>query len=77
MSYPHAGRWAKGRIAAGVWRPALYFSVSHWNEIMSSLKDAGIARSEVRIWTAHYTGKEHRCDERQLPRGSYHRSSPL
>src|SRR3954451_24449457 len=28
MSYPHAGRWAKGRLAAGVWRPVLYFSAS-------------------------------------------------
>jgi hypothetical protein len=61
MSYQHAGRWAKGRIAAGVWRPALYFSVSNWKKIMSSLKDAGIPRSDVRIWTAHYSGKEHRC----------------
>jgi peptidoglycan hydrolase-like protein with peptidoglycan-binding domain len=61
MSYDHAGRWAKGRISAGVWRPVLYFSASHWREIMSSLADAGIARQEVRIWTAHYTGTEHLC----------------
>lgn len=61
MSYAHAGRWAKGRLAAGVWRPVLYFSVSHWREIMNSLQGAGIARSDVRIWTAHYTGKEHLC----------------
>jgi hypothetical protein len=64
MSYDHAGRWAKGRIAAGVWRPVIYFSTSHWGEIMSSLQGAGIARSDVRIWTAHYTGKEHLCSSR-------------
>ena len=61
MSYPHAGRWASGRLAAGVWRPVIYFSVSHWNEIMGSLAKFGVDRSEVRIWTAHYTGREHRC----------------
>jgi hypothetical protein len=64
MSYDHAGRWAKGRIGAGVWRPVLYFSVSHWKQIMSSLEEAGIARSDVRIWTAHYNGKEHLCSSR-------------
>src|SRR3954447_21717089 len=61
MSYAHAGRWAKARLAAGVWRPVLYFSVSHWQEVMRSLADFGVPRSDVRIWTAHYTGKEHRC----------------
>jgi hypothetical protein len=61
MSYGHAGRWASGRIAAGVFRPVLYFSVSHWREVMSSLQDVGVARSDVRIWTAHYNGKEHLC----------------
>lgn len=60
---PHtrAGAWAKERLAAGVHRPILYFSSSHWGEIMSSLKAAGVSRKDVRIWTAHYTGKEHIC----------------
>lgn len=61
MQYEHAGPWAKERIAAGVCRPVVYFSASNWGEVMRSLEEAGVARSEVRIWTAHYTGKEHRC----------------
>jgi hypothetical protein len=56
-----AGSWAKGRIAAGVHRPVIYFSASHWQEVMQSLKDAGLGRKDVRIWTAHYTGKSHLC----------------
>ena len=61
MAFSHAGSWAKGRIAAGVRRPVLYFSASNWRAIMQSLKDAGIRRRDVRIWTAHYTGKPHLC----------------
>lgn len=61
MSYSRAGSWAKGRIAAGVHRPVLYFSASHWSEIMSSLRKAGLRRRDVRIWTAHYNGKPHLC----------------
>ena len=56
-----AGSWAKGRIAAGVHRPVIYFSASHWGEIMQSLKAAGLGRKDVRIWTAHFTGKSHLC----------------
>jgi len=61
MSYDHAGRWAAGRLAAGVWRPVVYFSVSNWQAVMSSLQASGVARSDVRIWTAHYNGREHLC----------------
>jgi hypothetical protein len=61
MAFSHAGSWAKGRIEAGVHRPVIYFSVSNWKTIMQSLKAAGLERSDVRIWTAHYTGKAHLC----------------
>src|SRR5690349_4260174 len=61
MSYGSAGEWAKGRIEAGVHRPVIYFSASHWKEVMRSLKAAGLDRKDVRIWTAHYTGKPHLC----------------
>ena len=63
MAYEHAGPWAKRRIAAGVRRPVVYFSASNWGEVMRSLEQAGVARSKIRIWTAHYTGKEHLCSE--------------
>ncbi len=61
MPYSEAGSWAKGRIYAGVRRPVVYFSVSNWQAIMRSLRAAGLARSDVRTWTAHYTGKPHLC----------------
>jgi peptidoglycan hydrolase-like protein with peptidoglycan-binding domain len=61
MPSARAGSWAKGRIDAGIRRPVLYFSVSSWQAIMRSLGDAGLARSDVRIWTAHYNGKPHLC----------------
>ena len=61
MSASNAGSWAKGRMAAGVERPVLYFSVSQWTEVIRSLHAAGVRRRDVRIWTAHYTGREHRC----------------
>lgn len=56
-----AGAWAKGRIQAGVHKPVLYFSASNWQEIMRSLKAAGLTRKDVRIWTAHFNGKPHLC----------------
>lgn len=61
MAFSHAGSWAKGRIAAGVHRPVIYFSVSNWGAIMASLAAAGLKREDVRIWTAHYNGDAHLC----------------
>lgn len=64
MAYTSAGRWAKERIAAGVHRPVIYFSASNWGAVMQSLKAAGISRKDVRIWTAHYNGKDHLCSSK-------------
>jgi hypothetical protein len=61
MAYSHAGEWAKRRIQAGVHRPVIYFSVSNWQAIEQSLQSTGLHRSDVRVWTAHYTGKPHLC----------------
>jgi hypothetical protein len=61
MPASEAGRWAKGRIAAGVHRPVIYSSVSSWDAIMQSLKAAGLERDHVRMWTAHYDGRPHLC----------------
>jgi hypothetical protein len=61
MPYNEAGRWAEGRIKAGVHRPVIYFSVGNWNAVHSSLEAAGLHIGDVRIWTAHYTGKPHLC----------------
>lgn len=61
MPYGEAGRWAKGRMNAGVHRPVIYFSVSSWPAVKQSLEAEGIHPDEVRIWTAHYTGVPHLC----------------
>lgn len=61
MPYAEAGRWAQGRIKAGVHRPVVYFSVGQWSAIHASLEAAGVKRGDVRLWTAHYTGEPHLC----------------
>jgi hypothetical protein len=61
MPYSEAGRWAAGRMRAGVKRPVIYFSVGDWSAVHASLEAAGVKRSEVRLWTAHYTGHPHLC----------------
>jgi peptidoglycan hydrolase-like protein with peptidoglycan-binding domain len=61
MEFSHAGGWAKGRLAAGVVRPVVYFAVSNWRAVMQSLEAAGIPRQRVRVWTAHYNGRPHLC----------------
>ncbi len=61
MAYSEAREWAKNRLQAGVHRPVVYFSVSNWGAVKESLAAAGVPRGEVRIWTAHYTGRPHLC----------------
>jgi hypothetical protein len=61
MAFSHVGSWAKARIEAGVHRPVIYFSVSNWSTVMGSLRAAGLKKSDVRIWTAHYNGVAHLC----------------
>jgi hypothetical protein len=61
MEYEHAGSWAKGRIEAGVRRPVIYFQVSAWRPVLAALEAAGVHRDQVRLWTAHYTGRPHLC----------------
>ena len=61
MAITDAGAWAKDRIGAGVHRPVVYFAVSNWAAIVRSLRQAGLSRRDVRMWTAHYNGKSHLC----------------
>jgi hypothetical protein len=61
MAFSHAGAWAKERLEAGVHKPVIYFSASNWQAVMNSLQAAGVSRKDVRIWTAHYTGRAHLC----------------
>ena len=61
MTYAQAGPWAKARLSQGVARPVIYFQVSSWSAVMQSLASAGVSRTDVRLWTAHYTGQPHLC----------------
>jgi hypothetical protein len=67
IAYAHAASWAQGRIAAGVKRPVIYFSVGQWPAIFASLHAANLPREHVRLWTAHYTGKPHLCSPECAP----------
>ena len=56
-----APTWVRRQIARGAKKPVVYSSVSEMPTVLSVLKASGIRRSKVRVWTAHYTGKPHRC----------------
>ena len=52
--------------APGWWRAAqqnhyLYTSASNAQLLINTMADAGIARSQYKLWTAHYTGTPHVC----------------
>jgi hypothetical protein len=53
--------WASNEIQLGAWRPAGYASLSVWPEILADCARASIRREQIRIVTAHYTGKAHIC----------------
>jgi hypothetical protein len=53
--------WVKRQKARGIHRPCLYTSVSNAQALLTYLASHGIGRKDVRIWTAHYTGRQHFC----------------
>ena len=59
-----APAWVKRQQARGIKRPVVYTSVSNAQPLLNTLSAAGIGREQVRLWTAHYTGKPHFCDFR-------------
>lgn len=59
-----AAMWVKRQLARGVYRPVVYTSVSQAAGLLKALSQAGVARSEVRLWTAHYTFRPHRCSSK-------------
>jgi hypothetical protein len=56
-----AAAWVRRQLARGVKRPVVYCSVSTARELIHALGVAGIARRQIRLWTAHYTNHPHRC----------------
>lgn len=58
---PTAVLWVKSKLAAGAKRPIIYTSVSNAPALLRALAQAGVVRSQIRLWTAHYTFHEHLC----------------
>ena len=57
-----AAGWYQRQKAHGRARPCLYASASVMQaEVVPVIEAAGIARSSVRLWSAHYTGSPHIC----------------
>src|ERR1700729_2367865 len=54
--------WCDAQRKRGIQRPCVYASASTMNEqILPVLSQAGIGRSTVRLWTAHYDVGQHIC----------------
>ena len=57
-----AAGWYQRQKAHGRTRPCLYASASVMQAgVVPAIEAAGIARSAVRLWSAHYTGSPHIC----------------
>jgi hypothetical protein len=53
--------WVKRQMQRGVRQPVIYTQLSTAQSLLNTLAAAGIKRSDIRLWTAHYTDKPHRC----------------
>jgi hypothetical protein len=54
--------WHARQVARGLQRPVIYASAATMNaDILPVLGQAGIARANTRLWTAHYGLGEHIC----------------
>jgi Putative peptidoglycan binding domain len=57
-----AAGWYARQRARGVARPGFYASVSAMaSDLVPAIRAAGITRSSVRLWSAHYGAGEHIC----------------
>lgn len=56
-----APAWVRAQKKRGVERPCVYASLSSISAVLAALEREGISRDEVRVFTAHYTGKAHLC----------------
>lgn len=56
-----AAGWVTRQLSRGVKRPCLYASASVMSQVLSAMKEAGVSRNLLRLWSAHYTGTPHIC----------------
>jgi hypothetical protein len=53
--------WVRRQLTRGGWRPVVYASASVMPGVLAHLHAAGIARGQVRTWSAHYGAGKHIC----------------
>lgn len=56
-----APAWVRRQQSRGIKRPVIYTSVSNVVPLLAELARHGIRRQDIRLWTAHYTHRPHRC----------------
>lgn len=56
-----ASQWVKRQLKRGVKRPIVYTSASQVDYVLELLKQSGVKRRQVRVWSAHYTFTPHLC----------------
>ena len=56
-----APAWVRRQRGRGLKRPCLYIELSQAAALLATLERAGIPRRTIDLWTAHYTGRPHRC----------------
>jgi hypothetical protein len=56
-----APAWVKRQLRHGEPRPCLYTSAGNVADLIATIEAAGIARAQVRIWSAHYGRGKHIC----------------
>lgn len=56
--------WVRRQLARGVHRPIVYSSAANMGACLHALTTAGIARSQVRLLSAHYAAGQHICGPR-------------
>ncbi|HEX4717863.1 MAG TPA: hypothetical protein VH300_04985 [Thermoleophilaceae bacterium] len=56
-----APAWVKRQMQRGVKQPVIYTQLSNAQSLLNVLAGAGVKRSDIRLWTAHYTDTPHRC----------------
>lgn len=62
MTPAQAPTYVKWRLAAGVWRPIVYSSISEMPQVIAELRAAGLNQAQhFRVLTAHYGRGRHIC----------------
>ena len=53
--------WVRRQLNGGAHRPCLYTSASNMDALVTTLTRAGLPRTRIRLWSAHYGRGRHIC----------------